>query len=120
MDVLACPICKGFPLDLVTFRTGKARTESAVAVVHCEYYCGYRRSLIDDDSTYDCDLCVSVDITEGILLCHGCKRWYRISDALPVLLPDHLRDKDKDISFLLEHRSEIDREVLEAWLPVHL
>ncbi len=118
MDVLACPICKSFPLSLITFKTENVRTGSAVA--RCEYYCGYKKSMIDDALAYECNSCTATDVTEGILLCHACRRWYRITDSLPILLPDHLRDKDSDVNFLLKHRLEIDKDILEAWFPFHL
>ena len=36
------------------------------------------------------------EIDEGLLLCAGCSRWYPITGQLPELLPDHLRDAERD------------------------
>ena len=37
-----------------------------------------------------------VEIEEGVLLCPACGRWYPIVDRIPEILPDHLRDFDRD------------------------
>lgn len=36
------------------------------------------------------------EIDEGLLLCPGCSRWYPVTRQLPELLPDHLRDAERD------------------------
>jgi len=33
-----------------------------------------------------------VDVTDGLLVCGACGRWYPIDGGIPELLPDHLRD----------------------------
>ena len=40
---------------------------------------------------------VGGEIVEGLLLCAQCSRWYPITEQLPELLPDHLRDADRDV-----------------------
>jgi ubiquinone/menaquinone biosynthesis C-methylase UbiE/uncharacterized protein YbaR (Trm112 family) len=37
-----------------------------------------------------------VEIETGLLVCTGCSRWFPISNQLPELLPDHLRDPERD------------------------
>lgn len=44
----------------------------------------------------------NVDIVKGLLICDGCGHWYPLSNFVPELLPDHLRDWEKDINFLSE------------------
>jgi SAM-dependent methyltransferase/uncharacterized protein YbaR (Trm112 family) len=42
----------------------------------------------------------SVEIKDGLLVCGGCGLWFPIIDYIPELLPDHLRDWEKDLAFL--------------------
>jgi uncharacterized protein YbaR (Trm112 family)/SAM-dependent methyltransferase len=41
-----------------------------------------------------------VEVETGILLCEGCARWFPITGCLPELLPDHLRDAQRDADLL--------------------
>jgi uncharacterized protein YbaR (Trm112 family)/SAM-dependent methyltransferase len=42
----------------------------------------------------------SVEIKKGLLVCSGCGLWFPIIDYIPELLPNHLRDWEKDLAFL--------------------
>lgn len=44
----------------------------------------------------------TADIIKGLLICGECNHWYPISNFIPELLPDQLRDWEKDIKFLSE------------------
>jgi uncharacterized protein YbaR (Trm112 family)/SAM-dependent methyltransferase len=37
-----------------------------------------------------------VDVASGLLVCGGCGRWYPIDGSIPELLPDHLRDANRE------------------------
>jgi len=39
----------------------------------------------------------SVEIEEGLLICAECGRWYPIIGQLPEILPDHLRNAERDL-----------------------
>src|SRR5882672_2745656 len=39
-------------------------------------------------------------VQSGVLICGGCARWFPILDALPELLPDHLRDATREAALL--------------------
>ena len=41
-----------------------------------------------------------IEIRNGLLICNTCHRWFPIRDLIPELLPDYLRDWDKDLDFL--------------------
>ena len=43
------------------------------------------------------------EVETGIMICPKCKRWYPIQDGIPTLLPDQLRDADKDQAFLVKY-----------------
>jgi SAM-dependent methyltransferase/uncharacterized protein YbaR (Trm112 family) len=42
----------------------------------------------------------AVEVETGLLVCRACDRWFPIRALLPELLPDHLRDRDRDIEML--------------------
>ncbi|MBW2593847.1 MAG: methyltransferase domain-containing protein [Deltaproteobacteria bacterium] len=42
----------------------------------------------------------AVEIEKGVLICEKCSRWFPISNFVPELLPDHLRDWDADLALL--------------------
>jgi uncharacterized protein YbaR (Trm112 family) len=51
-------------------------------------------------------------IEEGILFCSKCSRFYPIIDEIPIMLPDELRDRDKDMIFLKKWRDKIPNKVI--------
>ena len=67
LDILACPIDKYYPLELIEIDTVEDKT-------------------INENV-----------IKEGVLYCSQCSRYYPIIEEIPVMLPDELRDKEKDI-----------------------
>ena len=40
-------------------------------------------------------------VSEGVLFCSKCSRFYPIIDEIPIMLPDELRDKKTEILTLL-------------------
>lgn len=90
LDILACPIDKHYPLEL-----------------------------FEIDATNDSTINDTV-ITEGILFCSHCSRFYPIVEEIPVMLPDDLRDKEKDIEFLQKWREKIPSKIIENGKPWHL
>ncbi|MFQ5950787.1 MAG: Trm112 family protein [Candidatus Geothermarchaeales archaeon] len=59
----------------------------------------------------------SEEIDEGVIACTGCGRYYPIIETIPVMLPDQLRDKGEDLSFLERWRGELPRRVLLEGRP---
>jgi uncharacterized protein YbaR (Trm112 family) len=59
-------------------------------------------------------------IIDGILFCTQCYRFYPIIDEIPVLLPDELREKKKDIGFLQKWHDKIPIKVINQGNPWHL
>ncbi len=53
----------------------------------------------------------NVDIIKGLLVCGECGHWYPISNFVPELLPDHLRDWEKDIKFLSEFSESLPKKL---------
>ena len=61
-----------------------------------------------------------VEIEEGLLICAGCGRWYPIIDQLPEILPDPLRNAERDHEFLRTMAGALPadlRSALEAFRP---
>lgn len=90
LDILACPIDKYYPLELIEIDTVKDKT-------------------IKENV-----------IKEGVLFCLQCSRFYPIIEEIPVMLPDELRDKEKDIQFLQKWHEKIPSKIIKNGHPWHL
>ncbi|HEY7571845.1 MAG TPA: Trm112 family protein [Nitrososphaeraceae archaeon] len=92
LNILACPIDKHYPLELFEFTS--ARID--------EY--NEKEEIID----------------MGLLYCIKCTRFYPIIEQIPVMLPDELRDREKDLEFLQRWRGDIPTNILHNAMPWHL
>jgi uncharacterized protein len=90
LDILACPIDKYYPLELIEIDTAEDK-------------------IIKENV-----------IKEGILFCSQCSRFYPIIEEIPVMLPDELRDKEKDIQFLQKWQEKIPSKIIKNGNPWHL
>ena len=61
-------------------------------------------------------------VKEGVLFCANCKRYYLITEEIPIMLPDELREKQKDldIEFLKKWRNELPEKIIKEGNPWHL
>ncbi len=59
-------------------------------------------------------------IVDGALFCTECNRFYPITDEIPVMLPDDLRNKSEDIDFLTKFRDKLPEKIVKQGKPVHL
>ncbi len=87
LDILACPIDKYYPLELIEIDTAEDKT-------------------INENV-----------IKEGVLFCSQCSRFYPIIEEIPVMLPDELRDKEKDIQFLQKWHEKIPSKIIKNGHP---
>ena len=60
------------------------------------------------------------EITEGLLVCTECNRWYPISDEIPQMLPDDLREAKEDLEWLSKWKSQVPERVLSQGQPFRL
>ena len=90
LDILACPTDKYYPLELIEIDTAEDK-------------------IINENV-----------IKEGILFCSQCSRFYPIIEEIPVMLPDELRDKEKDIQFLQKWQEKIPSKIIKNGNPWHL
>ncbi|HSF00369.1 MAG TPA: Trm112 family protein [Nitrososphaeraceae archaeon] len=126
LDILACPMDKNYPLDLIElhvkeFEDGNLRESKFPN---------------DDKNTKKNNLTLNQEndirgdvnknkekvivIIEGILYCKKCLRFYPIIDEIPIMLPDELREKEKDLEFLNKWKNNIPQKILDNANPWHL
>ena len=60
------------------------------------------------------------EIIEGLLLCTECNRWYPISDEIPQMLPDDLREAKEGLEWLSKWKSQVPERVLTQGQPFKL
>jgi uncharacterized protein YbaR (Trm112 family) len=123
LDLLACPICKDWPLEFLVFSETKYEYKNLnVKTPFCKDYCGLSKDFLKniDISKIDCVECTKKEVIEGILICKRCNRWYPIQEEIPIMLPDELRKKDEDIDFLKKWKDKIPEKILKYGLPFHL
>lgn len=112
LEILACPIDKYSPLEL--FEINVHLANESFSGTHSEN----RENLEEQahkDTTND-----NVIIKEGVLYCSHCSRFFPIIDEIPIMLPDELRDRDRDLQFLLEWETKIPSKILDHGVPWHI
>lgn len=57
------------------------------------------------------------EITEGLIVCSKCLRWYPIRDEIPEMLPDELRKEAEDLPFLKKWKAKIPQEIVTQGKP---
>ncbi|MGB9729502.1 MAG: Trm112 family protein [Thermoprotei archaeon] len=123
MDLLACPICKHWPLELIPFTENRYNYENLPnKIPYCKDYCGLNKAKISElkIDQLNCKECVTHEIAEGILICNQCGRWYPITEEIPIMLPDPLRNGKEDLDFLKKWTEKIPEKVLKEGKPIHL
>lgn len=124
LDILACPMDKNYPLDLIELQVKEFENNNL------------RESdfLNDDKTSKKKNLVINQEnetrgegikdkiiiIIEGILYCKKCLRFYPIIDEIPIMLPDELREKEKDLEFLNKWKNNIPQKILNNSNPWHL
>ncbi|AAY80175.1 Trm112 family protein [Sulfolobus acidocaldarius] len=123
LDLLACPICKHFPLQYHIFSYKKIQREiKDEKKPLCEIFCSFKNININEAKSSDlpCDECYQYEIVDALLYCPNCKRWYPVIDEIPRMLPDKLRKKEEEIDFLKRYKDKIPTNIVEEGLPFNL
>ena len=60
------------------------------------------------------------EITEGIIVCPKCLRWYPIRDEIPEMLPDELRNEKDEIPFMKKYQQKFPSKILTEGKPFNL
>jgi uncharacterized protein YbaR (Trm112 family) len=112
LEILACPIDKHSPLELFEINIHLAneslsdkQDENGMAL----------EGRTDNDTTFD-----NVIVKEGVLFCSRCSRFFPIIDEIPIMLPDELREREKDLQFLQEWETKIPSRILDHGVPWHI
>ncbi len=79
------------------------------------------------EKTEDLDILYSymntLELAEGLLYCSECRRWFPIGSAvegIPELMPDELRDAEKDLAWLRKWEKVAPKAVLTKGEPFRL
>jgi uncharacterized protein YbaR (Trm112 family) len=59
-------------------------------------------------------------VSEGVLYCSKCSRFYPIIEEIPIMLPDELRDKKLEMEFLKNYKDQLPEKISKLGLPWHL
>ncbi len=137
MDIVACPVCKHFPLELYVIETREypEREEDIKKLLEtyepplCELYCYRLKQPIGEpiEKVKDeirkknlCAECLKIEVVTGVIYCPNCGRWYPIIDEIPRLLPDELRKKQEDLRFLRKYADRLPEKIVKAGKPWNL
>ena len=64
-----------------------------------------------------------IEVDQGLILCPECGRWYPIGSAvetIPELMPDDLREEERDVDFLRKWMSKLPEKVKSNGRPFSL
>jgi len=120
LNIIACPMCRNFPLKLVVFSEKTYQRNVNVEKPFCDLYCGLKSSYIKDLTEVPCEECLKIEVVDGILICDKCMRWYPIIDEIPRMLPDDLRKRDEDLTFLRKYLDRVPHEIAERGKPFNI
>ena len=59
-------------------------------------------------------------ISDGVLFCSKCSRFYPIIEEIPIMLPDELRDKKLEMDFLKKYKEDLPEKIITKANPWHL
>ena len=59
-------------------------------------------------------------VSEGVLFCDPCSRFFPIIEEIPIMLPDDLRDKKQEMDFLNRFKDRIPEKIITKANPWHL
>jgi uncharacterized protein YbaR (Trm112 family) len=128
LEILVCPFDKVSSLELIEFKpvsdpqqqeitTDKNETKKVESTLP-------ESKIVDteDSNSKENNAGTTAEpggiVEEGLLLCRACFRFYPIIEEIPIILPDDLRDKKKDLEFLNKWISSLPQDLrsnLKPW-----
>lgn len=122
LSILVCPFDKVSSLELI-----ELVTKNNISLTHYDEE-DYQSSSLENklsntihyNNVNDALKEVNDIVIEGILFCNTCMRFYPIMDEIPIILPDDLRDKSRDLEFLKKHIKSLPKKIIQNSLPWHL
>jgi len=121
LNLLACPHCKYFPLELYVIEIKEYDRKLPTEPPLCDLYCGYlNKYLRDIQEEPPCRECIKKEIVTAVIYCSKCGRWYPVIDEIPRMLPDHYRNKAEDLNFLKKYTDSIPDKIKYQGKPYSL
>ncbi len=129
LDILACPIDKNYPLELIELNVKELEKDHKIKEYFDSFNPNENNSFvkINNDNNGKIKEAKEIEqnakviiVIDGILYCKKCSRFYPIIDEIPIMLPDELREKEKDLQFLTKWKDSIPGEILTNSNPWHL
>ena len=129
LDILACPIDKNYPLELIELNVKELEKDPKIKEYFHSFNPNENNSIvkINNDNNDKIKEAKEIEqkakvviVIDGILYCKKCSRFYPIIDEIPIMLPDELREKEKDLQFLTKWKDSIPGEILTNSNPWHL
>jgi uncharacterized protein YbaR (Trm112 family) len=128
LDILVCPFDKVTSLDLMEFQSlsdSNNKFKVKDSNISSDEKADQSSNTIEKSSVTPENDSLPNHLTsknssivqEGLLLCKSCNRFYPITEEIPIILPDELRDKKKDIEFLKKWKDSIPNELLISLKP---
>ena len=131
LDILVCPFDKVSSLELFQFRA-KTNPDTVTTIANKKGLDSQNTLTKEEETNKDMknkstnSQSPSVSkmnkepsevIEEGLLLCRTCLRFYPITEEIPIILPDELRDKKRDMEFLRTWNESIPNDLLKNLKP---
>jgi len=129
LDILACPIDKNYPLELIELNVKELEKDHKIKEYFDSFNPNENNSFVKINNDHNGKIKEAKEIEQkakviividGILYCKKCSRFYPIIDEIPIMLPDELREKEKDLQFLTKWKDSIPGEILTNSNPWHL
>ena len=135
LDILVCPFDKVSSLELFQFKSSKANPSNNSTTQDNNGSDNQNTSTNKSGNRNDQSMNETVTsierssppfektnepseiVEEGLLLCRTCLRFYPIVEEIPIILPDELRDKKKDMEFLQMWNKTIPEDLLKNLKP---
>jgi uncharacterized protein YbaR (Trm112 family) len=127
LDILACPLDKNYPLELIELNVKELEKEDKVIENYHPLNNDENNPIVKKNNNGGGNKSNEIKrkekviiVIDGILYCKKCSRFYPIIDEIPIMLPDELREKEKDLQFLTKWKHSIPEEILTNSNPWHL
>lgn len=127
LDILACPLDKNYPLELIELNVKELEKEDKVKENYHPVNNDENNPIVNKNNNGEGNKINEIKqnekviiVIDGILYCKKCSRFYPIIDEIPIMLPDELREKEKDLQFLTKWKHSIPEEILTNSNPWHL
>lgn len=127
LDILACPLDKNYPLELIELNVKELEKEDKVKENYHPLNNDENTQIVKKNNNGVGNKANEIKqnekviiVIDGILYCKKCSRFYPIIDEIPIMLPDELREKEKDLQFLTKWKHSIPEEILKNSNPWHL